>query len=69
MCVAGQTQEAGKTTALEGMITRAGLAAVTFITKRGEGSFQGARRIKPYFREQADWQFVASILERVAARS
>ena len=63
MCVAGQTQEAGKTTALEGMISRAGLSAVTFITKRGEGSFQSARRIKPYFREQADWQFVASILE------
>ena len=63
MCVAGQTQEAGKTTALEGMITRAGLTAVTFITKRGEGSFKDARHIKPYFREQADWQFVASILE------
>jgi hypothetical protein len=37
--------------------------AVTFITKRGEASFTSARRIDPYFREQADWQFVASILE------
>jgi hypothetical protein len=63
MAVTGQTQEAGKTTALEGLIARAGLKAVTFITKRGEASFVGARRIDPYFREQADWQFVASILE------
>ncbi len=63
MCIAGQTQEAGKTTALEGLISRSGLRAVTFITKRGEGSFRSARRIDPYFREQADWQFVASILE------
>lgn len=63
MAICGQTQEAGKTTALEALITRAGVRAVTFITKRGEGSFSEARRIDPYFREQADWQFVASILE------
>lgn len=63
MAVTGQTQEAGKTTALEALISRSGLRAVTFVTKRGEGSFTGARRIDPYFREQADWQFVASILE------
>jgi hypothetical protein len=63
MAITGQTQEAGKTTALEALISRSGLRAVTFITKRGEASFTGARRIEPYFREQADWQFVASILE------
>ena len=63
LAVTGQTQEAGKTTTLEALITRSGLRAVTFITKRGEGSFEGARRIAPYFREQTDWQFVASILE------
>jgi hypothetical protein len=67
MAITGQTQEAGKTTALEALISRSGLRAVTFITKRGEASFTGARRIEPYFREQADWQFVASILE--ASRS
>jgi hypothetical protein len=61
--VTGQTQEAGKTTALEAMIARSGVRAVCFVTKRGEGSFAGARRIDPYFHEQADWQFVASILE------
>src|SRR5258707_1102648 len=67
MAVTGQTQEAGKTTALEALISRSGLRAVTFITKRGESGFTKARRINPYFREQADWQFVASILE--ASRS
>jgi type IV secretory pathway VirB4 component len=39
MAVCGQTQEAGKTTALEALITRAGVRALTFITKRGEASF------------------------------
>jgi hypothetical protein len=63
LAITGQTQEAGKTTTLEALITRAGLRAITFVTKRGEASFQAARRIDPYFREQADWQFVASILE------
>src|SRR5436190_23885550 len=67
MAITGQTQEAGKTTALEALISRSGLRAVTFITKRGESSFVDAHRIDPYFREQADWQFVASILE--ASRS
>lgn len=63
MCVTGQTQEAGKTTALEALIARSGLRAVTFITKRGEGSFGNARRIEPYFLEQTDWRYVAAILE------
>src|SRR3990167_11410001 len=61
--ITGQTQEAGKTTALEALISRSNLCALTFVTKRGEGSFTNARRVDPYFREQADWQFVASILE------
>jgi hypothetical protein len=63
LVVTGQTQEAGKTTALEALVQRSGVKAVAFITKRGEGSFSEARTIAPYFREQADWQFVASILE------
>jgi hypothetical protein len=63
MVVTGQTQEAGKTTALEALIARSGVKAIVFVTKRGEGSFVDARIIPPYFREKADWQFVASILE------
>jgi hypothetical protein len=63
MVVTGQTQEAGKTTTLEALIARANLPAVAFVTKRGERSFGAGRRIQPYFRERADWQFVASVLE------
>lgn len=63
MVVTGQTQEAGKTTTLEALIARAGVSAIAFITKRGEGSFAHARIMRPYFREQADWQYVAAILE------
>lgn len=63
MVVTGQTQEAGKTTTLEALISRAELPAVAFVTKRGERSFADGRRIPPYFRERADWQFVASVLE------
>lgn len=63
MVVTGQTQEAGKTTTLEALICRANLPAIAFVTKRGERAFSDARRIPPYFRERADWQFVASVLE------
>lgn len=63
MVVTGQTQEAGKTTTLEALIARSQLPAVAFVTKRGEQSFAAGRRTEPYFRERADWQFVASVLE------
>lgn len=63
LAVVGQTQLSGKTTTLEALISRSGLRAVAFITKRAEASFTEGRRIPPYFRERADWQFVAAILE------
>ncbi len=63
MVVTGQTQEAGKTTALEALIVRSGLRAVTFVTKRGEGSFKDGRRLQPFFRERADWVFVSSLID------
>lgn len=63
MVVTGQTQEAGKTTTMEALIARAKLPALAFVTKRGEKSFNTGRRIEPYFRERADWQFVVSVLE------
>lgn len=64
MVVTGQSQEAGKTTTLEALASRANLPALAFITKRFESGFQSdAHRIRPYFRERADWQFVAAILE------
>jgi hypothetical protein len=63
LVVTGQTQESGKTTTLEALITRSGLRAVAFVTKRGESSFHVANPIPPYFRERTDWPFVASLLE------
>ena len=62
--VCGQTQASGKTTTLEGMISRAeGRVALAFATKQAEGAFANTRRIPPFFRDRADWQFVESILE------
>jgi hypothetical protein len=64
--VCGQTQTSGKTTTLEGMLSRTGdppRPALAFLTKRAEGAFVDAHRIPPYFRDRADWQFVESILE------
>jgi hypothetical protein len=69
--VCGQTQTSGKTTTLEGMLSRTLRSlssnvqrpALAFLTKRAEGAFVDAPRIPPYFRDRADWQFVESILE------
>lgn len=63
LAVVGQTQESGKTTTLEALATRSGQRVLAFVTKRGEGSFERARRIAPYFRDRADWQFVDQLLE------
>lgn len=63
MVVTGQTQAAGKTTTLEALVKRSGLTAIAFITKRGEGAFAVSNQIPPFFRERADWQFVASLID------
>jgi hypothetical protein len=69
LAVTGQTQESGKTTTLEALITRSELRAVAFVTKRGEKSFRLMNPIPPYFREPANtaetpmWFWVKSILE------
>lgn len=64
MVITGQTQMAGKTTCLDALLSRAvGRSAVAFMTKRGEGAFHGARVIAPFFQEQADWRYVAAVLE------
>ena len=65
MAVTGQTQESGKTTTLEALISRSGLSAIAFLTKRGEGSFRDAIMIAPYFQERTDWKFVQAIIESV----
>lgn len=65
LAIAGQTQRSGKTTTLEALVSRldGATAALTFVTKRGEGAFADGRRITPYFRDRADWQFVSSIID------
>jgi hypothetical protein len=63
LAVTGQTQQSGKTTTLEALVSRSGVRALTFVTKRGESAFTDARRIQPYFRDRADWQFVTSIID------
>jgi hypothetical protein len=63
LAVSGQTQEAGKTTALEGLVSRSDSDAVAFLTKRGEGSFRVASQLPPYFKDRTDWPFIKSILE------
>jgi hypothetical protein len=69
LVVTGQTQLSGKTTTLEAVISRSGLKAIAFVTKRGEASFQTARTIPPYFseptndEEQPLWMWVKGILE------
>lgn len=65
LCVTGQTQESGKTTALEALISRSGRRAIAFITKRGERSFETGRKILPYFHERADWEFIESVIEAI----
>jgi hypothetical protein len=63
LAVCGQTQSSGKTTTLEGLVSRSECRAVAFVTKRGEGSFRVSAPVPPYFTERTDWPFIASILE------
>jgi hypothetical protein len=61
--VTGLTRLSGKTTTLEALIQRSGRSALAFRTKRGEIGFEDARRVRPFFRERADWMYVQSLLE------
>lgn len=69
MAVIGQSNVSGKTTTLEGLVSRCpqSMRAIAFLTKRGEGSFRVASPIPPYFKERTDWFFIASLLEAIVA--
>lgn len=70
LAVVGQTQESGKTTTLEALITRSGLRAIAFVTKRGEKSFRKVQPIPAYFSEATNmeyWKFVAALVESMAS--
>lgn len=62
LAIFGMTQLSGKTTALEALISRSGLKAIAFITKRGEGGFTTAHQVAPYYKPRADWQFVEGLV-------
>ena len=61
MMITGITQWAGKTTALEALISRSGLRAVTFLTKPDEQAFNGTK-VPLFFKERSDWQYVESLI-------
>lgn len=65
MAITGQTQWAGKTTALESCAVRSNCASIAFLTKRGEGSFRIAHELPPYYEDHIDWRTVRSISEAI----
>jgi hypothetical protein len=62
LAIFGMTQLSGKTTALEALISRSGLKAIAFKTKRGEGGFTKFNLVTPYYKPRADWQFVEGLV-------
>jgi len=62
LAIFGMTQLSGKTTTLEGLISRSGLRAIAFITKRGEAGFTRYNLVTPYYKPRADWQFVEGLV-------
>jgi hypothetical protein len=63
MVIVGQTQRAGKTTALEACAVRSSAKCIAFLTKRGEGSFRFARELAPYYEDHVDWRTIRSLCE------
>lgn len=64
LAIFGLTQRSGKTTALEGFISRidTGMKVLAFRTKRGDISFENASPVPYFFRERTDWQFVEGLI-------
>ena len=59
----GQTQRAGKTTALEAAAIRSNCPTLAFLTKRGERSFRQANPLPPYYEDHIDWRTVRALCE------
>jgi len=62
LAIFGMTQLSGKTTTLEGLISRSGLKALAFIVKRGEAGFTRYNTVTPFYRPRSDWQFVEGLV-------
>jgi len=74
LVVTGQTQEAGKTTALEKLSQKAveetGSKVLVFITKKDEDGFRDlGEQVKPYYRDEVNWEYVVQILETAMNKS
>lgn len=70
----GLTQQSGKTTMLNALISRSGRRAIAFRTKRGEIDWTVAKQLQPYYKEPKkrgnliDWQYVKDLLEAAMER-
>ncbi|MGA8221478.1 MAG: hypothetical protein WB780_07460 [Candidatus Acidiferrales bacterium] len=62
MAVTGRTQESGKSTTIEALVTRSNAPALAFVTKRGEKSFRTGRMIPPYYQDTIDPDSIAALL-------
>ena len=66
MAILGQTQLSGKTTTMEALAIRAGVRAISFVTKPGEKNFRSQNVIPAFFSEAAAeeyWKHVVAMLE------
>lgn len=65
MVVTGLTQQSGKTTTCEAIVSRLpeDFKALVFRTKRGDLAFQGAHLVPPFYRQESGWEYVLSVLE------
>ena len=65
--ISGITREAGKTTALEGILSRwQGKKILTFVCKPGEQVFQDDHyypRHRPFLKQRSDWRYIQSMIE------
>ena len=61
--ITGLTQEAGKTTAIMGLIKRSGLKALIIKTKIGEKAVTEGSIIPPFYRDNFDWEYAVELLE------
>lgn len=61
--ITGLTNEAGKTTAIMGLIKRSGLKAVIIKTKIGEKAVTEGFVIPPFYKENFDWEYASELLE------
>lgn len=63
LIVTGMTQQSGKSTTVEALLSRSGFRSIVFKTKIGEKSFTEGTAVAPFFRDRSDFDFVRSLIE------